>query len=177
MLKGLTDYCRSLGLVRTSVWTFARPDTDKYSSLTGDAFLGFGVSATSLLRRQFKINTFSIQGYIDRIEAGHLPTSLTLDFTRRQRAAYFLFWSAYGLVIDNERFRRVIGRSLSAMFRLELAFARAAGILDRSGSDYHLTERGARLYHTVEQVYTTAYIDRMWNISRKQAFPDEIVLK
>ena len=84
MLEHLTDYCHANGIERTSVWTFAQRQTEKYSSVTRDAFLGFGVSATTLLKDIFKINTFSIPEYIKRIEGDALPTSLTLRFTKRQ---------------------------------------------------------------------------------------------
>ncbi|MBP1744985.1 MAG: hypothetical protein H6Q58_1963, partial [Firmicutes bacterium] len=43
--------------------------------------------------------------------------------------------------------------------------------------DYELTEKGAYYYHYIEQAYTTAYIDRMWNISRNEPFPEKIILK
>ena len=177
MLKNLAADCRERKLDRTSVWTFAKGGTEKYSSVTRDTFLGFGVSATSLLKDIFKINTFSIDGYISRVNEGSLPTSLTLNFTKRQRAAYFLFWSAYALKIDPEKFRRIVGAPLDSMYRMEMAIAESLGFLTRKGNTYELTDKAAAIYHHIEQVYTTAYIDRMWNVSRKQAFPDRIVLK
>ena len=62
-----------------------------YSSMTRENYLGFGCSATTLLKDQFKINTFSIDDYIARIENKVLPTSLTTRFTKRQRMLYYLF--------------------------------------------------------------------------------------
>lgn len=177
MLKKLTAYCRSLQVDRTSVWTFAKPGTEKYSSVTRDTFLGFGVSATSLLKDRFKINTFSIESYIDRVEAGRLPTSLTLHFTLRQRAVYFLFWSAYGMKIDPRKFEKTIGVPLSQMFGVELWLFEKLGYLRKKDGLYELTEKAAEMYHIIEQVYTTAYIDKMWNISRNQPFPEQILLK
>lgn len=177
MLKKLSDECRRMDLERTSVWTFAKRDTEKYSSVTRETFLGFGVSATSLLKDIFKINTFSIDGYIKRVNEESLPTSLTLQFTKRQRAVYFLFWSAYGLRINPEKFERIIDIPLNRMFGFEIRAAELLGFLKKHGYTYELTKKGASVYHDIEQVYTTAYIDKMWNISRKQAFPDRIVLK
>lgn len=177
MLRNLASRCRDMNLVRTSVWTFAEKGTEKYSSVTRDTFLGFGVSATSLLKDIFKINTFSIDEYIRRVEEGSLGTSLTLNFTKRQRAVYFLFWSAYALKIDPVRFTRVVGDTLESMYGLEISLAEMLGFLSRKDNIYELTDKAAAIYHKIEQVYTTAYIDRMWNVSRKQAFPDRIVLK
>ncbi|NTW72291.1 MAG: radical SAM protein [Eubacteriaceae bacterium] len=177
MLKSLTTYCSKIGIERTAVWTFAKPCTQKYSSITRDNFLGFGVSATTLLKDSFKINTFSIDGYIRRVNENLLPTSLTLEFTRRQRAVYFLFWSAYALSINPEKFEKLIGIPLNKMFALELFIAEKAGILQKKEDIYEITNKAAYLYHSIEQIYTTAYIDKMWNVSRNEAFPDKIILK
>ncbi len=177
MLSRLIAYSRSAGLVRTSVWTFAKPGSGRYSSITRDNFLGFGASATTLLKDIFKINTFSIEPYIERIQSGNLPTSLTLDFSRRQRAVYFLFWSAYGLQVNPEKFARLIGVPLQKMYGFEISLACKLGYLRQVGDQYELTDKAAMIYHDIEQVYTTAYIDKMWRISRIEPFPRRIVLR
>ena len=177
MLDYLNELCRKMDIERTSVWTFAKKKTGRYSSITRDNFLGFGVSATTLLRHQFKINTFSIEEYVNRINAGNLATSLTLDFTKRQRALYYLFWSAYGLVIDPVAFENLIGTPLNKLYGAEIWIAAKLGLLKKHKNNYELTEKGAFYYHFIEQQYTRAYIDKMWNISMKTAFPDEVILK
>ena len=185
----LDQVAQENGLRRTSVWTFARPDTKRYSSVTRDNFLGFGLSATSLLHDQFKINTFSLEAYINRLNSGFLPTSLTLAFKPRQRAAYDLFWASYGLKIENSRFTVNIGQSIEAVFGFEVRLAVLLGLVRRvpicrddasshaANCDYVLTPRGIWLYHRLEQYYTHAYIDRMWQVSREQAFPEKIILR
>lgn len=177
MLKALVQHCSKINVDRTSVWTFAKHGTEKYSSVTRDTFLGFGLSATTLLKDSFKINTFSLDEYIKRVEENSLPTSLTLDFTKRQRAVYYLFWSSYSMKINIDKFEKIIGVPLKKMFGLELFLAEKSGLLRKNGNIYELTDKAAYLYHYIEQVYTTAYIDKMWNISRNEAFPDEIVLR
>ena len=177
MLKKLVAYCSEIHVKRTSVWTFAKPGTEKYSSVTRDAFIGFGVSATSLLKDRFKINTFSIEEYVKRIDENHLATSLTLHFTKRQRAVYYLFWSAYSMNIHVDKFEKIIGVPLKTMFGLEFFLAEKAGFCRKKNNRYEMTDRASYLYHSIEQVYTTAYIDTMWNISRNEAFPEQIVLK
>lgn len=176
MLKHLGKVAYDLGLDRTSVWTFAKKNTEKYSSVTRDNFLGFGTSATTLLQKSFKINTFSIEEYINRVDNSDLPTSLTIDFTLRQRAVYFLFWSAYGMKINTTNYKNLLGKSLERMYGFEMALARLLGYVERVRDGYKLTSKGALIYHEIEQKYTHAYIDRMWNISRTTPFPDKIKL-
>lgn len=176
MLKSISKYCKDTDRDRTSVWTFAKHNTDKYSSVTRDNFLGFGVSATTLLKKEFKINTFSIDGYIDRVNNGELPTSLSLNFTLRQRACYYLFWNSYSMKIDSRKFEDYFGKSLKSLYGFELCVGKMLGLLKFDDGVYYLTDKGAYYYHYVEQAYTTAYIDKMWNVSRKISFPEKITL-
>jgi len=177
MLKNLTESCCKINIERTSVWTYAKPSTGKYSSITRDTFLGFGVSATTLLADSFKINTFAIDEYIKRVNANLLPSSLTLNFTKRQRAVYYLFWSAYSMKVDMDKFEKIVGVPLLKMFRLEFFLAQKIGLVRKNGTTFEFTNQAADIYHSIEQAYTTAYIDKMWNISRNIAFPDKIILK
>jgi len=176
MLKRLEVISNELELDRTSVWTFAKRNTNKYSSVTRDNFLGFGTSATTLLRDSFKINTFSIEDYIKRIDNKELATSLTLDFTLRQRAVYYLFWSSYGMDIDINNYENLLGKTLKKMYGFEMMMARLFGYIKKTEYGYRLTSKGALIYHDIEQKYTHAYIDKMWNISRITPFPKEIKL-
>jgi len=177
MLSAIGKYAAGNNIERTSVWTFAQKGTEKYSSITRDNFLGFGASAATLSRDTFKINTFSISEYIRRVNENNLPSSLTLNFTKRQRACYFLFWACYSMHIDTAAFTEITGEKLEKLFGMEILFCRAFGLLRKENDIYRLTERGAYLYHKIEQAYTTAYIDKSWNISRLQAFPEKIILK
>ena len=177
MLKKITSYCENNGYERTSVWTFAKKGTEKYSSITRDNFIGFGVSATTLLKEQFKINTFSIDAYIKRVDNQSLATSLTLDFTFRQRVAYYIFWNVYSMRINKNKFKNFFGTSFDKIFWFEKILSILFGFIKKVGDEYYITSKGAYYYHYIEQEYTRAYIDKMWNISQNIPFPEKIVLK
>jgi oxygen-independent coproporphyrinogen-3 oxidase len=176
LLEDITAYCQEQGYVRTSIWTFAKADTVKYSSMTRDNFLGFGCSATTLLTDQFKINTFSVAEYINRIKQNKLPTSLTLRFSLRQRMVYYLFWMAYTTKVDPKDFRKFFGKSLKREYGLEFFVCRILGFLKKENGVYRMTTKGAYYYHYFEQFYTLAYIDKMWHVMSKKAFPERIYL-
>jgi len=176
MLAEIARFAKRSGIRRTSVWTFAKEGTKKYSSVTRNQFLGFGVSATTLLQNEFKINTFSIPAYIERIRKKQLPTSMTLGFTHRQRACYYLFWCAYAMQLDDAEFMHMFGVPIAKIFGPELWLCERLGFLRRKNGTYRLTDKGAYYYHYLEQAYTTAYIDKMWNVLRTQPFPKRIVL-
>lgn len=176
LLDDITRYCLSQGYVRSSSWTFAKEEKAGYSSMTRDNFLGFGCSATTLLKEQFKINTFSVEAYCERIQSGKLPTSLTLRFTRRQRMVYYLFWTAYSTRVDAADFERFFGVPLKRMYGTALLMAWVLGFVTYQDGIYRMTLKGAFYYHYYENFYTLAYIDKMWGIMRREDFPAQIRL-
>lgn len=176
LLDSITRYCLEKGYTRNSIWTFSGDPAAGYSSMTRDNFLGFGCSATTLLPDQFKVNTFSVEEYCKRLDSETVPTALTLRFATRQRMVYYLFWTAYSTRMDAGAFERFFGVSLDKMYGLELRLAKLLGFVTREGDIYEMTLKGAFYYHYYENFYTLAYIDKMWGLLRREAFPEGMEL-
>lgn len=176
LLDDITKYCLKKGYVRDSIWTFSSDKDAKYSSMTRDNFLGFGCSATTLLKDQFKINTFDVESYCDRINNSDLATSLTIRFSKRQRMIYWLFWTAYSTKVDSKDFEKFFNVPLKSMYGFELFLAKLLGFIKEHNGVYEMTLKGAFYYHYYESFYTLSYIDKMWGIMRKEAFPNIINL-
>ena len=176
LLDAITQYCLDKGYSRNSVWTFSGKPDANYSSMTRDNFLGFGCSATSLFKGQFKINTFDVESYCERIRSGNLATSLTIRFTKRQRMIYWLFWTAYSTKVNASDFEKFFGVPLKKMYGLELWIAKQLGLIKEHDGIYEMTLKGAFYYHYYENFYTLSYIDKMWGIMRKEAFPEHLEL-
>lgn len=174
LLDEITMYCESKGYHRDSIWTFSNIKNAVYSSMTRENFLGFGCSATTLLKNQFKINTFSVDEYEKRIADNKLPTSLTIRFTERQRMIYYLFWTAYSTQISSRNFENFFNKPLKTTYGVELWLAKILGLIKEENGIYKMTMKGAFYYHYYENYYTLSYIDKMWGIMRKEAFPNEI---
>lgn len=171
LLDDITNYCISKGYVRKSIWTFASEESASYSSMTRDNFFGFGCSATSLFKDQFKINTFSVLEYCKRIDANILPTALTNRFVKRQRMIYYLFWKLYSTRLKVKEFEEFFDIPLNRVYGLEFRLLQVLGFLTRDEEGYKMTLKGAFYYHYYENFYTLSYIDKMWGIMRKEAFP------
>jgi len=178
LLDSIIKNSEEMGFVRTSVWTFAKKDTPKYSSITRDNFLGFGPSATTLLKDNFRINTFSVGEYINTLEEedNRIPTALIFDFSGRARYLYWLFWSCYNLDIDKKNFFQLFNKDLDSNFWWEIKVGKLLGIIEDNRDGYKLTDKGAYLFHLVEQKYTNQYIDKTWRMARKTPWPEKIVL-
>ena len=176
LLDAITEYCQKRGYSRSSIWTFSSEEQANYSSMTRDNFLGFGCSATTLLRDQFKINTFDVDAYCTRINANQPATSLTLRFTKRQRMIYWLFWTAYSTRVNAADFENFFGTPLKKAYGFELWLAKLLGFVTEQNGVYEMTLKGAFYYHYYENFYTLSYIDKMWGIMRQEAFPNRIEL-
>jgi len=176
LLDAITEYCSGKGFFRSSIWTFSSEPEANYSSMTRENFLGFGCSATSLFKDQFKINTFDVDSYCERISSGDLATSLTIRFTQRQRMIYWLFWTAYSTRVASADFEDFFGVSLKKTYCFELWLAKQFGFIRETNGIYEMTPKGAFYYHYYENFYTLSYIDKMWGILRKEAFPRRIRL-
>lgn len=174
LLDAITQYCLSKGYLRDSIWTFSSKPNAKYSSMTRDNFLGFGCSATSLFKEQFKINTFNVESYCEQIASNNLATSLTIRFTKRQRMIYWLFWTAYSTKVNIKDFEKFFGVPLKKMYGFELWLSKRLGFVKEFDGIYEMTLKGAFYYHHYENFYTLSYIDKMWGIMRKESFPKEI---
>lgn len=176
LLNAITQYCLGKGCSRSSIWTFSSEPDANYSSMTRDNFLGFGCSATSLFKGQFKINTFDVESYCERVRSGNLATSLTIRFTKRQRMIYWLFWTAYSTRVNARDFEKFFGVPLRKMYGFELWIAKRLGFINEHDGTYEMTLKGAFYYHYYENFYTLSYIDKMWGIMRKEAFLEQIKL-
>lgn len=176
LLDAITNYCLDKGYSRSSIWTFSSEPHANYSSMTRDNFIGFGCSATSLFKKQFKINTFDVESYCQRINSGDLATSMTIRFIKRQRMVYWLFWTAYSTRVNDADFEKFFGVPLKRVYGFEIWVAKMLGFITEDNGTYKMTLRGAYYYHYFEGFYTLSYIDKMWGIMRKEAFPKHIKL-
>ncbi|WP_028855827.1 coproporphyrinogen-III oxidase family protein [Psychrilyobacter atlanticus] len=176
MLNRLSEVSEKNNFERTSVWTFAKKGSSKYSSVTRDSFIGLGPSAASLADNFFKVNTFSVEEYIKSIEMGKNPTCLVMKFDFRTRAAYWLFWSCYNIEINSDSFNELFNETLAEKYSWELKILEKLRFLEKYPTGYRLTERGAYYFHLVEQKYTHQYIDKTWRMALENPWPEKIEL-
>lgn len=176
LMDEIADYCHSKGYNRNSIWTFSKNRLVSYSSMTRDNYLGFGCSAVTLLNDSFKINTFSVDGYISRIKHNQLPTSLTHRFSQHQRMIYYLFWKFYSMSVSSSEFCDFFGKSLEKTYCIELLIGRLLNLITRNNDKYILTKKGAFYFHYFENYFTLSYIDKMWEMLRLTAFPKNMKL-
>jgi oxygen-independent coproporphyrinogen-3 oxidase len=169
----VSHLCREAGLVRTSVWSFTRPNISPYSTVTHEDYVGFGAGAGSKVGGVFWFNTFSVDAYSRLAE--HRP-ALVMRAGERLRRFHWLYWQVYRTEIDRGRYRALFGRDIEHDFGAALTFLEWLGWAKRDSRAWRLTEAGAIWSHRLQSMYSLTYIDDLWARCRGEPWPKEVVL-
>jgi coproporphyrinogen III oxidase-like Fe-S oxidoreductase len=175
MLGAIVKKTQEAGYQRTSIWSFNKPATLRYTTVTKDVFVGIGAGATSKIGDYFKLNTFSVAEYIKAVAEGS-PLALATRLDDGDKMAYWCFWRAYEQAIDTGTFRSIFGQDLPRRVRLLFYLLKLLGMAQRRGKTLSFTERGAYIFHLVEKEYTHAYLETMWQACLQEAWPRRVVL-
>jgi len=175
MLRAVVKKAQDAGYQRTSIWSFNRPETNRYTTVTRDAFVGIGAGASSRIGDYFSLNTFSVADYIKTAGEGS-PLALATKLNTGDKMAYWLFWQCYNMAIDTDIFQSIFGRDLPYRVRALLPVLNLLGITRQSRNTICLTDAGAYLFHLVEKEYTHAYLETLWKACLQEAFPHRVVL-
>jgi len=177
MLRYTDEYCEETGLHRCAVWSWLKPDRNKFSSITRHHYIGFGPSAASMTGSNFYVNTFDVNAYICRLPSER-PVALSMPVNLRIEMAYWLYWRMYELKILNSDFQSVFGAdaSIERTFGHLLQPLVLMGWMERVADGYHVTTPGAYWIHRLQNEYSLNYINRLWGTCRKTAWPLEVSL-
>ena len=177
MLRFTHEACRDHGFDRSAVWSWQRPHTKKFSSITRHHYVGFGPSAATMDGAHFSVNTFDVEAYAGSLP-GHRPVALSMAVDRRLEMAYWLYWRVYELSVSDADFKQVFGEKESLAKRFDHLFAplRAAGLARRTAEGIAITQTGAYWVHRLQNEYSLGYINRLWGTCRRSPWPVEAVL-
>jgi oxygen-independent coproporphyrinogen-3 oxidase len=175
MLGTIVKKTQEAGYRRTSIWSFNKPETMRYTTVTKDAFVGIGAGATSKIGDYFKLNTFSVAEYIKAVKEGS-PLALATRLDAGDKMAYWFFWRAYDLAINTGTFRSLFGQDLPYRVRALLSLFKLLGMTQQRGDTLFPTETGAYIFHLIEKEYTHAYLETMWQACLQEAWPQRVVL-
>lgn len=163
VLAEATRLAEAHGYERRSVWTFNRPGSPSYTSITRCRFLGLGAGASSFLGRDFLVNIFGVETYIAAVEEGRLPLARRLHLGSVGGLAYDAFWQAYSghLCVSALASRGGVG---AAVLRATTSVLVAGGLLAPASPEgcHALTPRGFDCYHDLERWVTYHLIEPLW---------------
>ena len=126
-------------------WTFSRnfgqPVENKYV-LDGEDCFGVGSGAFGRFGEQFRISSFDIPDYINRINNGHTGTCYTKPLQSKSLSQHHLMMMMGHGLLDNQQFKDHTGKSLWQAFPLEMSYLLSAGALNKQGNNYTTTVAG-----------------------------------
>ena len=164
VLAEATRLAEAHGYERRSVWTFNRPRSSSYTSITRHRFLGLGAGATSFLGQDFLVNHFGVETYIGAVDDGRLPLARHLHLGATGGLAYDAFWQAYSGHLCVPALEPA-GRAAAAAVRTAASLMVAAGLVAPASPDgcHALRPRGFDRYHDLERWVTYHLIEPLWS--------------
>ena len=171
--KALSKICRNAGLIRTSVWSFTRPNISPYSTVTHEDYIGFGAGAGSKVDGIFWFNTFSVDAYSECLN--HRP-AIMMRAGNRFRRAHWLYWQFYRTAIDPYRYQQLFDRNLEREYGWLFSLLAIAKLAYRDEQIWRLTETGAVWIHRLQCLFSLTYIDKLWKRCQSEPWPEEIIL-
>lgn len=162
VLRQATVLAERMGYERRAVWTFNRPGSAAYTSITRPRFLGMGAGSSSFTGRDFYVNHFGVEAYCDAVEAGAVPVARRLRLGRWAGAAYDVFWQAYAGGIDLAAVDRCYGGLARAAVRAGLVPLALKGFVRGGDGQWSLTPKGFDRYHDLERSVTYELIEPLW---------------
>ena len=160
---------------RVSVWGFKRGSASRYSSVTRDGYLGLGAGAGSHFSDGFYLNTFSVREYITRCRSSRFPIALYMPFTPAMQRYFWLYWRLYEASVSKDALAEKFTPSDTRLQRMFSLFKRL-DLLRESAESFDLTVSGAFWVHLLQNYFSLRYIDKIWGVAMKEAYPTEIRL-
>ncbi|WP_105615738.1 coproporphyrinogen-III oxidase family protein [Vallitalea okinawensis] len=161
---------------RSSVWTYGKSKSNRYTSVTRETFIGFGAGASSHFDTYFYLNTFNVNAYIEAIEARRKPINLVNRMSEREKMIFWFFWRCYEGVINQKRFKNLFHKDMLKEFKLAFRIAKLFGMTKNKGDNIVLTNLGRFIYHYIEKQYSIHYLNRLWEISMRKPWIEEVKL-
>jgi len=143
----VTAHLTATGYTRTSAWCFSRKPGmfDEYI-VDREQYVGLGSGAFSYLDAALCASTFSIDEYVERVEAGSTGTVWRRDLGERDQMRYFLLMQLFGGSLDKPSAERRFGGRFRRRLWPELTALRALGAIQENPKTIRVTESGYYLW-------------------------------
>jgi len=157
----------------STAWCFSRKAAmiDEYIIDYG-SYVGVGSGAFGYFNDRIYINTFNLNEYIERVNAGRLPTGLVKQFTRRETLHYMLLMKLFATELPKTFFETEQGRDFKKSLWPEIAALRLIGALRDEPDRLELTDRGRYFWVMAMREFFIA-VDTMRDVCRQQAGGEE----
>lgn len=171
--RAITEWARTNGFERVSVWGFRRGEAPRYSSVTRDGYIGVGPGSGSHLPDGFTLNTFDMDAWREALADGRSPIALRMPFEDEMSGWWWLYWRFYDTRIPVSVLEHELGADTAKATRW-LAAVRAAGLARRNNGTLELTDAGTFWLHLAQNHFALSYVNTLWTAARTEAWPREV---
>jgi oxygen-independent coproporphyrinogen-3 oxidase len=98
-----------------------------------------------------------------------------MPFTAAMQQYFWLYWRLYETSVPKDALAEKFmlpDKKLKQMFNISKRF----GLLRENAESFRLTVSGAFWIHYLQNYFSLRYIDKIWSIAMKEAYPAEIRL-
>jgi len=167
---------KKAGYRQINVWAFKKDNTNKFSSVTRDFYIGFGPSAGTYTGRDFYFNTFSLEDYF-KITKKRKPIILRMKVNKRMSKLFWLYWRFYETKVPKGDYKNLFNSDVKKDFKFLFFMLSFLGFVEEENAAYlQLNMKGIFYIHLIQNVFALDYINRIWSVCQKIKSPKEIAL-
>ena len=172
----INEFLQENSYARTNVWSFINDDSEQFSSVTRDYYLGLGVASGSYNGEAFYFNTFSFPEYVKSVNT-ELPISIKMDVSKKMAKLFWIYWQLYKTVIEKKKYYELTAINEENDFRLVTGLFRLLGFIESEDQGrIRLNTKGSYWIHLIQNYYALNYVNKIWSASKNNAWPDKIKL-
>jgi len=152
----IAEHMLKAGYTRSSAWCFSRQSGmfDEYI-VEREEYLGLGSGAFSYLDGSLYSSTFSINHYLQLVEAGKTGTVRRRDMTERDQMRYYLLMQLFSGSLKKAATEERFGGRFERVLWPELAGLRTIGAVRDADGMLELTESGYYLWIVLMREFFT----------------------
>jgi oxygen-independent coproporphyrinogen-3 oxidase len=105
-----------------------------------------------------------------------MAIALSVDLSERMQRAGWLYWRIYETRFRKADYEKRFGQDLDRAYGRYLRLLARLGFLEDDGEWITLSDRGAFWLHAGEDVLSIDYISKLWGRSKRDLWPDEVIL-
>lgn len=173
MYKKIYNFCIQNDYHQVSVWGFKKGHAPGYSSVTREHYIGIGAGACSRLPEVIYFNTFSVKDYINTALTSKSPVALVMNVTSQLEKYFWLYWKFYETRIDKDELENLFGKK-DMKIKFIFSILKLMGLCKERKSIIELTERGSFYVHLLQNYFVLNYINNVWTVAMKKAWPKKI---
>ena len=105
-----------------------------------------------------------------------MAVALSVDLSERMQRAGWLYWRIYETKFRKADYLERFGEEIDRAYGRYLRALALLGFLEDDGEQVVLSDRGTFWLHACEDLLSIDYISKLWGRSKRDLWPEQVVL-